>query len=77
MIVQKPVLLMLNFGLTGQIILGWSWVDAIAACACTGTGWKRTLEMSIVEMGRGGVTGGVGRVRQTEGGKEACFIYSL
>jgi len=69
---------MLNFGLTGHINLGWPWVDVIAACACTGTGWKRTLEMSIAEMeGRGGVTGGVGRVRRTGREREAFLIYSL
>jgi len=48
---------LLNFGLTGHINLGWPWVDVIAACS--GTGWKRTLGMSIAEMLRGGVTGGV------------------
>jgi len=58
---------MLTFGQTGQIILGWPWVDVITACAFTGTGWKRTLEMSIAEMGRGGVRGGVARVRRIGG----------
>jgi len=38
---------MLLFGLTGQINLGWPWVDVNIACAFTGTGWKRTLEMSF------------------------------
>jgi len=70
---------MLNFGLIGHINLGWPWVDVIAACACTATGWKRTLEMSGAEMRKGGVRvrGGVGRVRRTGGEREACLIYSL
>jgi len=67
---------MLNFGLTGHINLGWPWVDVIAACACSGTGWKRTLGMSIAEMLRGGVTGGVGRVRRIGWEREAFLIYS-
>jgi len=58
---------MLNFGLRGHINLGWPWVDVIAACACTATGWKRTLGMSIAEMRRGGLTVGVGRVRRMGG----------
>jgi len=69
--------IMLNFGLTGHINLGWPRVDVIAACACSGTGWKQTLGMSIAEMRWGGVTGGVGRVRLMEGEREACLIYSL
>jgi len=60
-----------------QISLGWPWVDVITACAFTGTGWKRTLEMSIAEIGRGGVRGGVGRVRRIGGEREACLTYSL
>jgi len=42
---------LLTLAATGQVSLGWPWVEVITACAVIGTGLKRTLEMSIVEKG--------------------------
>jgi len=40
---------LLNLAPIGKVSLGWPWVEVIAACPITGTGRKRTLDMSIVE----------------------------
>jgi len=64
-----------------QFSLGWPWVDVITACAFTGTGRMRTLEMSIALMRRGGGEeddGGDGRVRRMVGDwVDLLLIYFL
>jgi len=77
---SRNVHIFVNFGhcWPWQFSLGWSWVDVITACALTGTGRMRTLEMSIVERGGGEDDGGEGRVRRMVGDWVALlFIYSL
>jgi len=54
-------------GQFSQFSLGWLWVDVITACALTGTGRMRTLEMSIVIRGGGEEDGEERRVRRMVG----------
>jgi len=69
---------MVTLAFSGQFSLGWPKVDVITACAFTGTGRMRTLEMSIVWRRGGEDDGGEGRVRRMVGDwVDLLCMYSL